>query len=197
MRKFIVFIQSVSANEWEVGEIQSNEINHNPDYSDYGSEVFYIKTFEGLKNKLMSISNNDRDSYIVIQITAHSNSEGIVFKDINNINREDFVEYVRWSEFHEVLEQLHNTFGTNITLILISCYSSVYAESIKTLLVPIIAAEGEISARRAGEQLIKFYEKICTGSTVKEAYDFMIESYPIEDEMHRNENDRSILKLYM
>lgn len=194
--KRIAFIQSVSANEWEIGEIQSFNINNNPNYSNYYSEVFYFKTFQELKNMLMSIDCVP-DGYIIIQISAHSNLDGIAFKDINSSNVNEYVEFVEWSNFNNILLHLYNRFGMSITLIFISCYSSSYVESIKSPHIPIIAAEGEIVSRRAGEHLSKFYENICAGACTKDAYNNMIESFPIEDELKRNEKDRSILKLYM
>ena len=197
MERNIVFIQSVSEKEWEIGEIQNEEIIHNPNYSDCESNVYYIKTFEDLRDLLTSISDNNRDSLMIIQIDAHSNHEGLAFRDVNNPNKEECNDYVKWSEFNDILVHLYNTLGTNITLIFISCYSSVFAESIKSPHISIIAAEGEIAPRRAGEHLNKFYEKICTGKSVEEAFNFMMESFPLEEEFKRNINDRAILKLYM
>lgn len=197
MKRNIVFIQSVSEKEWENGEIQNEEINHNPNYFDCESNVYYIKRFNDLRELLMSISDNTRDALIIIQIDAHSNPNGIFFKDVNNPDKEGCNDYVKWSEFNDIFVHLYNTLGTNITLIFISCYSSRFAESIKSPHISIIAAEGEIAPRRAGEHLNKFYKKICTGKSVEEAYDFMVKSFPLKEELKRNENDRAILKLYM
>ena len=71
MKRNIVFIQSVSEKEWEIGEIQNEEINHNPNYFDCESNVYYIKTFEDLRDLLTSISDNNRDTLMIIQIDAH------------------------------------------------------------------------------------------------------------------------------
>lgn len=197
MKRYILFVQSVSGSDWEIGEIQNEEINNNSNYFDCKSKVCYVKSFNDLRNWLMSIGDNLRDSSIIIQIDAHSNSEGIAFRDVNNCDKEECNDYVKWSDFNDVFDHLFNTLGTNITLIFISCYSSSFAESLKSPHIPIIAAEGEIAPRRAGEHLNKFYEKICTGKSVEEAYNYMMESFPLEEEIKRNNNDRAILKLYM
>lgn len=197
MRNLIVFIQSVSGREWEVGEIIDSDIKHNPTNLCCTSEVFHIKSFKGLNEKLKLICEKNQDASIIIQIVAHSNLECIGFKDVNSQNRDEFCDYAKWSEIEKVLNYLYKSNGTNITVIFISCYSSIFAESLKSPHVPIIAADGEIVARRAEEQLIRFYEKLCAGSTMKEAFDYMANLFPIENELCRNENDRSILKLYM
>ena len=196
MRKYIAFIQSVSNREWEVGEIICNEIVHNPEYKECCSKVFYIKTFQELTNLLISISDNIRDALIVVQIDAHSNSEGFAFRDVNNPNKDEYSEYVEWIKFYDVLVHLHDTQGANITLIFVSCYSSSFAESLQSPHVTIIAAEGKVSPRRAEEQLLKFYREICMGASVEEAYELMIKEYPIEEERNREEDNRSVLKLY-
>lgn len=197
MRKYIAFIQSVSNKDWEVGEIICNEIKHNPQYEEWCSEVFYAKTFQELENLLMLISNNIRETLILIQIDAHSNSEGFAFKDVNNPNKDECSDYVEWTKFNDVLAYLYDTQGTNITLIFVSCCSSLFAESLQSPHVPIIAAEGTVSPRRAEEQLIKLYEGICMGASLKEAFELMTKEYPIEDERSRDKDSRSILKLYM
>lgn len=197
MKRYVVFIQSVSGTEWEIGEIQDCEINHNPEYLNCKSEVLYIKKFKDLQNLLMSIANNIRDTPIIIQIDAHSNPEGIAFRDVEDQSREGYADYVMWSEFNDILTHLYKTLGTCITLIFISCYSSTFAETIKAPHIPIIAAEGKIEPRRAGELLSKFYEKACTGANTEEAYISMIESFPIEEERKRDVHDRAILKLYI
>lgn len=197
MKRNIVFVQSVSGSEWEIGEIQNEEINNNPNYLDCESKVWYVKSFNELRDWLMSIGSDLRDSSIIIQIDAHSNSEGIALRDVNNWDKEGCNDYVKWSDFNDVLTHLYNTLGTNITLIFISCCSSSFAESLKSPHIPIIAAVGEIAPRRAGEYLNKFYEKICTGRSVEEAFNFMMASFPLEEEINRNINDRAILKLYM
>lgn len=196
MKKYITFIQSVTEKEWELGKMLCEDINYNPDNSECDSDVFNVKTFQELKDILLIISDTKQDAYIIIVIYAHANPESLVFKDINKPD-ENYNDCVQWSMLDEILNYLYGVHEMKISIIFISCCSSVYAETVDSPHIPIIAAEGKISSRRAGEQLYEFFKKICTGYSVKEAYEFMIESFPIEEELNRNEKDKSILKLYI
>lgn len=198
MKTCIAFIQSVSGKEWEIGEMINDEINHNPNYCDCNSETFCAKTYQELEKALEIISNYNQLDSIIIQIDAHSNSEYLVFKDVQEQDKDKNSDCVEWSRLYEKLNCLYKKEqDRNMVIIFISCYSSTYAKTINSPHIPIMAAEGKIAPRRAGEQLIKFYDRICTGSNIKEAYDYMINSFPIEDELKRDEKDKSILKLYM
>ena len=196
MRKFIAIIQSVTEKEWEVGEMLCDEINNNPDFSESEAKVFYVKTFQELKDQLNMVSIENRDAFIIIVIYAHSDSKHLIFKDFN-VPDKDYNDYIKWEEFDNVLTSLYKVHETIITVIFLSCHSSSYAKTVNLPHIPILAAEGVVSSRRAGEQLVEFFNKACTGSDTETAYGFMIESFPVEEEIHRNERDRSILKLYM
>lgn len=196
MRKYIAFIQSVSNKEWEVGEMLSNEINNNSNLSECLSEVFNIKSFKELIERLKMISADNLDASIIIVIYAHSDSEHLVFKDLNTPDK-DFSDYINWAELDEVLNLLYKVHGPNVSIIFLSCFSSLYAQAISLPHIPIMAAEGVVSSRRAGEQLIIFFDKVCTDFDTKTAYDFMIESFPLEEEVNRDKKDRAILKLYI
>jgi len=196
MRKYIAFIQSVTEKEWEVGKMLSDKIYYNPDFLECKSDVFDVKTFQELKDKFNKVSLENRDASIIIVIYAHSDSKHLIFKDFN-VPDKDYNGYIQLEEFDNVLTSLYKVHETNVTVIFLSCHSSSYAKTINSPHIPIIAAEGIVSSRRAGEQLDKFFDKVCTGSDTETAYNFMIELYSIEDEMCRDEDDKSILRLYM
>lgn len=197
MKHYIAFIQSISGKEWEVGEIINHAISYNPDYCDYYSEVYHIKTYEDLKNILYSIADQYHDCPVTIQIDAHANKEGLVFKDVKSPDKDICTDYVQWASLKDVLGKLFESCGTKITLIFVSCYSTILAEILDTPHIPLIVAEGEIAPRRAEEQLLCFYNKLCTGSNIQEAYDSMIQFFPINEETKQAKDNKSILKLYM
>lgn len=184
--RVIYFIQSVSEHEWEVGEIIQNEIEHNPDYKDAYSKVLYAKKFVQLKSIIAQIANIvSPEDDLVIQIDAHSNTEGIAFKDVNNPDKEHCEDFVSWDCLRESLDMLYERFQSKVLLIFVSCCSATYFSALHSPHVKVFAADGLLHPLRAEELLLCFYKNFCTGKTIEESFDAMQSAFPINDEKLR------------
>ena len=184
--RVIYFIQSVSEHEWEVGEIIQNEIEHNPDYKDTYSKVLYAKKFVQLKSIIAQIANIvSPEDDLVIQIDAHSNTEGIAFKDVNKPDKEHCEDFVSWDCLRESLDMLYERFQSKVLLIFVSCCSATYFSALHSPHVKVFAADGLLYPRRAEELLLCFYKNFCTGKTIEESFDAMQSAFPINDEKLR------------
>lgn len=182
----IYFIQSVSEHEWEVGEIIQNEIEHNPDYKDTYSKVLYAKNFIELKSILQQIVNIvSPEDYLVIQIDAHSNTDGIAFRDVNNPDKEHCEDFVSWDCLQESLDMLYRKFQGKVLLIFVSCCSAAYFSALRSPHVKVFAADGLLHPRRAEELLLFFYKNLCTGKSIEESFDAMQSTFPINIEKLR------------
>jgi len=195
MKKLILFIQSVSDPEWEVGEVLQWDIAHNPNYRDSDSRVLYAKNFKVLLNIIEDVKETVCES-ITIQIDAHSNIQGLVFKNKESKKWEEYEDYVPWENINKSFDTLYKKFGNKILLIFISCYSASFFAVLPSPHVPVIAAEGLVAPRRAEEQLQVFYDNLCTGNSVEESYNKMTEKFPIEEEIKRMAEQRAILKFF-
>ena len=184
--RVIYFIQSVSEHEWEVGEIIQNEIEHNPDYKDTYSKVLYAKNFIELKSILQQIVNIvSPEDYLVIQIDAHSNTDGISFRDVNNPDKEHCEDFVSWDCLQESLDMLYRKFQGKVLLIFVSCCSAAYFSALRSPHVKVFAADGLLHPRRAEELLLFFYKNLCTGKSIEESFDAMQSTFPINIEKLR------------
>lgn len=197
MKTYIAFLQSVSGNEWFDAESVCWDINTDPENIECKSEVFYIKSYNELKDMLSYIVEKHDGDNIIIQIGAHSNIQGISFKDINNSDKEQYSDFASWSKVRDLVCNIYNNYSNVILLVFVSCLSAEFVKSLESHHMPIIAAEGKVDPRRASEQLLMIYQKVCKGVDLEDAYNTMLQKYPFEGKICREENERSILKLFI
>lgn len=195
--KHFVFLQSVSAREYEAGKVLYDHLMDNPCIEGEIYPVIEFKAFEDImayiNNMVNTIDVNDK---IVFFMDIHSDERTFTLKDIRSQNREDFTEYHPWEQLNDILESLNKRFGRNALVIFVSCYSSVYFSAMKSPHVYIIAAEGKINPIRANHMLTVLYDEFCKSSNTEKAYEEMIKKYPLEVEAKKKDGFKAVLKLY-
>lgn len=194
MKRFI-FIQSVSSREFIVGEaIFSKIISNATDVENIMVDSPYpVLSFEEMQKIIETIANEMTNSdKLFICIDAHANGSTIYFKATNSSDTSNVV----WERFEEILNLLYNKFGKNALMIFVACCSASYFSTLESPHIPIIAAEGVINAWRAKKLLSVFYEELYNNSTIEQAYDAMIQEFPLEDEIKIEGNHKAVLKLF-
>ena len=194
---YFVFIQSISFSEYAAGSVLCDWIANHFDTSDIALLPYAVKSFTEMGNaiKLLAnrMTNNDR---LIICIDAHANESTIYFKDKNSLDKMQTVGDAAWIYFDVILDSLYKKFGNNALVIFISCRSACHFSTLKSPHIPIIAAEGEINAMRANKHLVVLYEQLCKNKTIEQAYDAMIQEFPLEDEIKIEGNHKAVLKLF-
>ena len=193
--KYIIFIESVKAKEWEVGAIINNDIEYNPDYKDVKSCYVKIKNISELKNVLVEFSGLVKeDDYVIVHIDAHSNESVLGLR--NDPCIDDSHNILSWDDVTKLCDSLFGKFKERVLFVFASCLSGCYFKNLPSPHFNVIAAENKVAPRRMEEQLFVFYKSFCLGNSFNHAYDEMIKRFPIEDELIRDEKSQSILRFY-
>lgn len=195
IKTIFIFLQSVSAHEWEVGEIMDDEISHNPEYKDCTSCVKYVKCFNDFTNIIDSLSKTDSNDYYIVQIVGHSNMEKLAFKDVNCDKFENWEDEIEWTELYNYLMDIDNNLKERLLLVFITCYSASFFASVNPP-INIIASEGDVSSHRAEELLFKLYKEIINGYDFEAAYNLMLKKYPLDEEYKRDKKKMAVLKYF-
>lgn len=193
--KLILFVESVKEKEWEVGAIINNDITYNPDITDVKTCYVKIKNSTELRRLLENISNGIKDDdFVIVHIDAHSNEFELGFR--NDPNIEDSHNLQSWDDVVKMCDSLFSKINGRALLVFASCLSALYFKNLPSLCYSVIAAENKVDPHRMEEQLLVFYKSFCSGNNFEKAYHDMIQKYPIEEELTRDENKQSILRFY-
>lgn len=193
--KYILFIESVKEKEWEVGAIIDNDIKYNPDYKDFRTCYIKIKNSKELRvlledySKVIAAEDN-----AIVHIDAHLNEMELGFR--NDPQIEDSHNVLSWNDVYDMCVSLFKENDDRILFVFASCFSALYFRKMPAPHIRVIAAENAVAPRRMEEQLLVFYKSFCSGKTFEDAYNDMIQKYPIEYELNRDEKEQSILRLY-
>ncbi len=193
----IVFIQSVSGKEWEIGEIMHNAIKDNPEYGSCVSYLCYAKNFEELSQIVDAIINSiDANDNVIIQLVTHSNKDIIAFRDVKSQDANTWNDERSWNCVGELLEKLYRKYKAHALLISISCYSDSYFKSLNSHHINLIGSEGEISSHRAEEQLFTFYKTLNNVGDFELSYNAMIQKFPITEDCESGQKGRAIMRFF-
>lgn len=195
MKISFIFLQSVSAHEWEVGEIMNDEINHNPEYMNCTSCVTYVKCFKDFTNIIDSLCKIKSSDYYIVQIVGHSNKEKLAFKDVRCNKFEDWEDEIEWTEVYDYLMHIDDNLKRRLLFVFITCYSASFFSSVNPP-INIIASEGDVSSHRAEELLFKLYKEINNGYDFESAYNLMLKKYPLDEEYKREKEKMAILRYF-
>jgi hypothetical protein len=194
--KYIVFIESIKDNEWEVGAIIHNEITHNPDYKDIQSCIIQVRNDIELKKVLSNLSATIiKEDDVIIQIDAHSNENELSFR--NDSYQDDSYNTLTWDDVVNMCDSIFGKYNDRVLFIFASCLSALYFKKKQPSPVfCVIAAENIVAPRRMEEQLLVFYKSFCSGNSFEQAYNEMIQRFPIDEELRRDEKKQSVLRFY-
>ena len=191
--KYILFIESVKEKGWEVGAIIDNDIRYNPEYKDI--RTFYVKIKNGneLRNLLKKYSKLITvEDYAIVHIDAHSNEMELGFRNDSQID--DSHNIMSWDDVYDMCDSFFKENDDRILFVFASCLSALYFRKTLSPHIRIIAVENAVAPRRMEEQLLVFYKSFCSGKSFENAYNDMIQKYPIEEELNRDEKEQSILR---
>jgi len=193
--KYFLFIESVKTKEWEVGAIIENDIKFNPDYEDVRTCHVKITNCIELKEVLVEFKEVVKiEDYAIIHIDAHSNETELGFR--NDPNLEDMYNKQSWDDVVKMCDSLFEKYNGSALFVFASCLSALYFKKQPSLSFSVIAAENEVDPHRMEEQLLVFYNSFCSGNSFEQAYNEMIQRFPIEEELTRDEKKQSVLRFY-
>lgn len=192
---YVFFIESVSANDWPVGEIIHHTLMSEYSKEDISFHLHYITSLKSLQKIISTIERLNDGASIIIHIDAHSDSNYLTFKDNKSPNKSDYTEYHEWDKVYHEFTQLYEKFNNQVLIIFASCHSSSFFESLCSPHIRVIAAEGLTSPHRVEEQMLTFYRDYCKNKNFNHAYKEMHIKYPLGDECKRDK-DKAILKYY-
>lgn len=193
--KLILFVESVKEKEWEVGAIINNDIMHNPEITDVKTCYIKIKNSTELRLLLEFFSNGIKyDDFVIVHIDAHSNEFELGFR--NDPNIEDSHNIQSWEDVVKMCDSLFGKYNGRVLLVFASCLSALYFKNRPSSSFCVIAAENKVDPHRMEEQLLVFYNSFCSGNNFEKAYHDMIQKYPIEEELARDDKKQSILRFY-
>jgi len=192
--KYCLFIESI-AKEWEVGAIIENAIKYNTDYEDVRTCHVKITNSIELRDVLVELSRVIKvEDYAIIHIDAHSNEMELGYR--NDPNVEDIYNIQSWGDIVKMCDCLFSKFSGRALFVFASCLSALYFKNIPSLSFCVIAAENKVDPRRMEEQLLVFYNSFCSGNSFEQAYNEMIQRFPIDEELRRDEKKQSVLRFY-
>lgn len=192
-----IFLQSITASEFEAGKVIYQRLIDNPSFNDFAYPPKDIAYFEELVEYIDKMTGGiPSDDKVVLYIDIHSCEETFTFKDINSSDKTSYTEYKEWNELGGILHMLYKRFQKNATFIFVSCYSASYFSSLKEPHIHIIAGDGEVNTMQAGHQLFTFYDEFCKDGNVERAYLAMMKEHPITKGPATNNKYRAVLKLY-
>ena len=192
--KYCLFVESVKANELEVGAIIENDINHNPDYEDIRTCHVKIMNYIELREVLVEFSDVvKKEDHAIIHIDAHSNETELRF--MNDPNLEDLYNIQSWADVVKMCDSLFGKFNGRVLFIFASCLSALYFKKASPSF-SVIAAENKVDPHWIEEQLLVFYNSFCSGNSFEQVYNEMIQKFPIEEELTRDEKKQSVLSFY-
>lgn len=193
----IIFIQSVSGKEWEIGEIMHNAIHNNPEYENCTSYLRYAKSFDELATLVdAAINEFDTKDYVIIQLVSHSNKDVIAFRNVASNNAEVWNDEKLWICMQDLIEKLYYKFGNHALFISISCESESYFKRITYPHINLIGGEDGVSSHRAEELLFSFYKALNESNDFEISYNTMISKFPIEEELKREERERAVMRFF-
>ncbi len=193
--KYLLFIESVKEKEWEVGAIIENDIKFNPGYEDVSTCHVKITNWIELREVLVEFSEVVKiEDNAIIHIDAHSNEAELGFR--NDPNLEDLYNIQSWDDVVKMCDSLFEKYNGKVLFVFASCLSALFFKKQPSISFSVIAAENKVDPHRMEEQLLVFYNSFCSGNSFEQAYNEMIQRFPIEEELERGEKKQSVLRFY-
>lgn len=193
--KYIIFIESIKEKEGLVGAIIEHDIKFNPDYKDVITYFVKITNCIGFKKILTDISKIIKENdFLIVHIDSHANKYELGFR--NDPNIEDEQNILNWDSVVKMCNSLFGKLYDRALFVFASCESALFYKNESARLYSVIAAENQVDSDRMKEQLLVFYNSFCSGLCFEQAYNSMIQKYPIEAELERDEKKRSILRFF-
>lgn len=192
---YILFIESVKEKELEIGAIINNDIKYNPNYKYIRTCHVKIKNSKELRDLLEDYSKViAAEDYAIVHIDAHSNEMELGFR--NDPRLEDSHNILSWNDLYDMCNCLFEKYNGRVLFVFASCLSALYFKKQPSSSFSVIAAENKVDPHRIEEQLLVFYNSFCSGNSFEQAYNKMIQRFPIEEELTRDEKKQSILRFY-